>query len=183
MNVLKLLRVFWKHKINRNEFKAVNYYVLYERVNHTSNPMYQYYGEHRYIDKHEDDIDKMIFDNLYQRLNENPDIQQLNIFTHEVVLHPDFEELNRAIFSNMAFGWDFNNLQINTNDQVIEMLATRIMFHNTDHSEAILMSIPETLNLNLNGKIPSLVRTSFLEKEITEQILKREEENGFDYKV
>ena len=181
MNVLKLLRCFWKHPITRTEFKAVNYYVQYERVNHILNPIYQGLGQFRSVIKHEDEIDIEIFQTLYNQLNGITNIQQLNIYTHETVLYQEYEEKNRAIFSNIAFGYDFHNLQINTQTNGVASLATRIMFSdasNIANQNAILTSIPLAINLNVTGEIPFLLRADFLDRQRVEQILNRE--NGID---
>lgn len=181
MNVLKLLRCFWKHPITRTEFKAVNYYVQYERVNHILHPVYQELGPFRSLIKHEDEIDVEIFQTIFNQLNGIANIQQLNIYTHETVLYQEYEEKNRAIFSNIAYGYDFRNLQINTQTNGVAELATRIMFSdasNIVNQNAILTAIPLAINLNLAGVVPSLIRADFMDRQRVEQILDRE--NGID---
>lgn len=177
MNVLKLLRCFWKHPITKTEFKAVNFYVLYERENHIGNAIYQQHGQLNFITKHEDAIDIEIYNNLYNALNEIPNIQQLSIYTHETALFTDYEEKNRAIFSNIAYGYSFRDLRINTQTNPGIRLATRIMFSdagNVANQNAILTAIPLALNLNLSSTISSLLRADFMERQRVDEILDRE---------
>jgi hypothetical protein len=181
MNVLKLLRCFWKHPITRTEFKAVNYYVQYERINHLGNQVIQNYGEFKYVSKHEDNYDQEIYQKLHDSLSVIPNIQQFNITTHETVLYDQYEEKKRALFSNMAFGYDYRDLQINTLDRPVVNLATRIYYSNIANQanqNAIFTAIPLALNLNVNGNIPSLIRADFLDRQRVDQILDRE--NGID---
>lgn len=179
MNVLKLLRCFWKHPISHTEFKAVNYYLQYERENHTANPVYQQNG---ILTKYEDIIDIEIYQCLHDELNVIPNIQQLNIYTHETILYPGLEEKNKAIFSNIAYGYKFRDLQIDTQTNSVVRLATRIMFSdaaNIDNQNAILPVIPHALNLNLQGPISSLLRIDFMDRQRVDEILDRE--NGIDF--
>jgi hypothetical protein len=183
MNVLKLIRCFWKHPITRTETKAVNYYIQYERVNHIIHPVYGGYGPFKYLIKHEDDIDLEIYKQLYQDLSNIANIQQFNIYSDEILLINESEERHRALFSNMAFGYNFRKLNINSLSNSIVSLSTRIMFYDIKDElvrSTITNSIPMSLNLDLTGKIPSLINAPFLTQQQVDQILIRE--NG-DYSI
>jgi len=177
MNVLKLIHCFWKYPITRTQLKAVSYYVQYERINHSANQVFQNYGQFRYVSKHEDTYDEEIYQQLYNSINGIPNIQQLNITTNESVLFDEYEEESRALSSKMAFGYDFRDILINTNNTLVSRLATRIYFtdiNNLTYQNAILPSIPFALNLNLDGAIPSLIRADFFDRQRVDQVLERE---------
>jgi hypothetical protein len=180
LNVLKLLRCYWKQPIDKKEFKAVNYYVQYERVNHIQKKISESYGDFRYVTKHEDEYDLEIYKALYQSIETIPNIKEFHITTHETLLFD--EDKNRALFSNIAFGYDYKDLRINTLDNSIALLSTRLFFadiSNENFQNLIFPVIPFVLNLNLYGTIPSLIKANFLDRDRVDQIL--DKENGFDF--
>jgi hypothetical protein len=177
MNAIKLLRCFWKHPIGQNDFKAVNYYIIYERVNHTINANYNNFGAFRMLVNHEDDIDREIYQKLFEELSIIPNIIDFRIHQSETVLYPGYEDKNLALMSNMAFGYDFKKLTINTQTNHIANLSTRIMFTdaaNLTIKNNIVSAIPLVLTLNFNGTIPSLLCKDFMNKDKVDLILERE---------
>lgn len=179
MKVLKLLRCFWKHPITRHEFEAVNYYVQYERDNPEGYAKFNTYGGHKFLINHEDDIDKEIINSLSAEILKFPGIDQFLINTHETLL---YNEKQSAIFSNLAFGYNFQNLILNTQTDNIARLHTRILFHdirNIDYQNIIFPAIPLALNLNRSGKVDSLYPAEYMDQQKVNQILERD--NGLSF--
>lgn len=174
MNFLKLLRCYWKQPAENGQLTGVTYYVQYERVNHLQNPIYEGYGQYTILAKHEDEIDRLIFEKLYEKLNEIPGIKELHIYTDELIVYGEFEEKYRAICSRSAHGHEFRDLRIKyTNGQQLS-LSTRVFFLNASEDEvrySIVPLLPTSLSLSLHGPVDTLISADFLDKEQVDRIL------------
>lgn len=164
MNVLKLYRFYWKYPLKQKKFLSINYYLMYERENHITHPVYLLSSPFRTIIKHEDQVDEFILLELFKHFQTLQNIEDFTFSPTEFVLYPDYEERYRVILSNIGQGYNLGDLQINTRTNLILNCATRVMFNGyEEYHELVTMLLPRVLNLNLNGKIPSLLRADFLD--------------------
>lgn len=180
MNVLKLLRCFWKQPVAGFGQRAVNYYVLYERVNHIVNANYRNEAEFRFLVNHEDEIDRLIYRELQTSLEQINGIEQLVIYNHEFLLYGDtnIDTRSLALNSNIAVGRDYRPLILSTNTQVVTNLATRVWFSDVADEGArafIDASIPRGINIGGDGEIPSLIGRPFMPRNEAALILKEDQ--------
>ena len=158
--------------------RAVNYFIQYERINHTVNAVGSKYKDYQWISRYEDDIDREIFVQVKQEIEKIPGIEQLRIVVHEAPLYKDFEEKDRAFISQIAQGYHYRDIRVNTFDQSIGTFPAKILFSDASDqaiSNAIVTGLPMALNLELPGKIDSIKRADFLPQHEIDRILKREE--------
>ena len=169
-----MLRCYWKHPIGNNQFKGVTYYIQYERVNHVLHQVFENYGTHRVLNRHEDNIDRLIYEKLYESLSQINGITQLCIYTNEYLIYGEYETKNRALASRSAYGRTFRDLKINFNQFAIN-LHTRIMYLNSADeliSNLIEAQIPIMLNLNIVCPIPqTLIVANFIDNASIDAIL------------
>mgnify|MGYP000861215229 CR=1 FL=1 len=175
MNVLILYRCFWWQQINSKLAKAINYYIQYERINHTKNANFEHFGNFKFLINHEDDLDKEIYKALFESLSLISGIKDLTINRDEIVLFPTYEDRNRALLSNMAYGYNFRRLTINTPKRQLVQCATRLMFSNPiEFKDLICPSIPFSIDIDNDYSADSIIRADFLDPQRVDLILERE---------
>lgn len=161
INVLKLFTIYWRYQL-RKGFISINYCLLYERENHIINPVYQTSGQFKAIIKHEDMVDRQIINHLFIHFKSLSDIEDFTFTEHEFVLFPDHEAQYRAIISNYRPWYNLGDLQINTNTNRILNCATRTMFNGyEEYLDLVRPMLPHALNLDMQGNIPTLLRSEF----------------------
>lgn len=122
--------------------------------------------------KHVDTIDNEIFKKLNDTLSSNPKISNFDSTVDEFILWEPYEVIEKARISKLAFGYPFNNLQINTDINNIVQLKTRVFFSDAKNvKNSIIYDLPLFLDLALTGPIPSLIKEFFLSTEEAEKII------------
>jgi hypothetical protein len=123
----------------------------------------------------------MIFQGIRSEIEKIIGIDQLNIDTKEAVLYSEYSNTTRALFSNLAIGDDFRDLQVRGNFYTpIINLKTRIWFSdrkNEDVSSYILPLLPHSIEIEHQGNIPTLIQSDFMSREESNNVLQRDFEN------
>jgi hypothetical protein len=177
MNILKLYHARWKQDVfdnagNRFKDTVVEYFVQYERVNHIFHQQIQDNNGYRTITGHIDDIDTLLFDEINNGLIQIANIKEFDSGVYEFRPWYEYEQIERAWASKRALGYSFRDLTINTATNRIVALATRLRFLDAQRvKDSVIYNIPEVINLNLQGPIPSLIRTVFYTPDETDRII------------
>ena len=163
MNILKLYHGRWKQDVfndDGNCFKdrVVEYFVQYERVNHIVHQQIQDNNGYRTVTGHIDNIDTLLFDEINNALIQIPNIKEFDSGVYEFSPWFEYEQIERAWASKRALGYTFRDLTINTTTNRIVALATRLRFLDAQRvKDSVVCNIPQVINLNLQGPIPSLI--------------------------
>lgn len=177
MNILRLYHARWKQDVfdehgNYYENCVVEYFVLYERVNHIIHQQVNDQNGIRTVTGHVDEIDTILFEAISNVLNLIPNIKEFDSGVHEFRPWHNYEQIERAFASKRAIGSGFRDLIVNTKTNRIVTLATRIRFSNAQSiKNSVILNIPQTINLDITGQIPTLIRADFYSREETDRII------------
>ena len=176
MNVLKQIHCSWKQPYLRNDAKFINYFIQYERVNHI---VHQVIHNPIYI-THDDQFDVMIYNGIVDEIQKIIGIDQLRVEVSEAVLYREgYSNEQRALFSNIAIGYDFRDIQVRGHNYTpIINLKTRLWFtdkHNEDVRAYITTLIPHSIDIDYQGAITSLIQSQFMSREESQRVLHGEE--------
>lgn len=177
MNILKLYHARWKQDVfdehdNYYENCVVEYFVLYERVNHIVHQQVSDQNGFSIVTGYIDEIDALLFQELSNVLNQIPNIKEFDSCVHDFRPWLDHEQIERAFASKRAIGSGFRDLIVNTRTNRIVTLATRIHFSNFQSvKNSVIFNIPQSVNLDIIGQIPTLIRASFFSPEKTDRII------------
>lgn len=188
MNILKLYHARWKQDVfdeegNVYKNRVVEYFVQYERVNHIVHQQVENRNGYRTVTGHIDQIDNIIFDGINNAINQIQNISEFDSVVYEFRPWHDYEKIERAWASKRAQGYRFNDLRINSrtvND--VASLATRLRLLDAQKvKNSVIYNIPQSITLELDGLIPTLIRAHFYTREETEKIIQEywaEKEEG-----
>lgn len=177
MNILKLYHARWKQDVfdedgNRFKDRVVEYFVQYERVNHIVHQQIQDNNGYRTVTGHIDNIDTLLFDEINNALIQIPNIKEFDSGVYEFRPWLEYEQIERAWASKRALGYPFRDLAINTTTSRIAALATRLRFLDAQRvKNSVVYNIPQVINLNVQGLIPSLIRADFYTPDETDRII------------
>lgn len=177
MNILKLYHARWKQDVfdqDGNCFKdrVIEYFVQYERLNHIFYQQIQDNNGYRTATGHIDDIDTLLFNEINNKLIQIPGIKEFDSVVYEFRPWLEYKKIERAWASKRALGYDFRDLRINTTTKRIVALASRLKFLDIDRvKDSVIFNIPQVINLNIQGAIPSLIRADFYTHDETEKII------------
>jgi hypothetical protein len=181
MNVLKQIHCSWRQPYQRNDAKLINYFIQYERIDHIRhqvihNPIYT---------THEDEIDVMIYNGVITEIQKIIGIEQLQVKVDEAVLWgEEYSAQRRALFSNVAIGYNFRDIQIRGHQYTpIVNLKTRLWFtdkHNEDVRNYILPLMPRFIDIDHQGPIPSLIQSQFMSREEAHRVLHIDDDIDMD---
>jgi hypothetical protein len=177
MNILKLYHARWKQDVfdeHGNQFKnrVVEYFVQYERVNHIVHQHVEVNNGYRTVTGHIDDIDTHLFNEINTSLMQIPNIKEFDSGVYEFRPWLDYEQIERAWASKRALGYPFNDLVVNTQTNRIVALATRLRFLDAQSvKNSVIYNIPQAINLDIQGQIPTLIRADFYTPAETDRII------------
>jgi hypothetical protein len=177
MNILKLYHARWKQDVidehgNQYKNRVVEYFVLYERVNHIIHQQIDDNNGYRTVVGHIDDIDTQLFDKINNKLMQIPNIKEFDSGVHEFRPWFGYEQIERAWASKRALGYPFKDLVINTRINRVVALATRLRFMEAQKvKDSVIYNIPQAINLNIGDPIPTLIRADFFSPDETDRII------------
>jgi hypothetical protein len=173
MDIIKLYIANWKQNVivtstGKNEEKRFSYYLIYRRLDHSTNP--NLIGNS--VFNHNDIIDNEIVTELNSFFRNN-NITEFNSTLHEFKPWNDLAEITKARISKLAYGHDCADVTVNTiNSYSLCRLKARINCLNFDDVDDSLNSIfPNILNLNVNGRLDNLVTETFMDRSSASQII------------
>jgi hypothetical protein len=166
MDIIKLYKANWKKSVfvtssNKNEEKIFTYYLIYRRPNHVANANLNTNS----LYNHSDEIDDEIVQKLDDFFNGNV-VTEFESTLSEFKPWNNFKEIEKARISKIAYGHDCADVVINTNNlHAICRLKARInCFNYADVNNHINILVPNILNLNVEGRIESLVAEEYMNR-------------------
>lgn len=178
MNVLKLLRIRWKQPVYegaRGEKRVVHCYIQYERVNHVIHQIIQKYGQFKIATQHTDELDEAIFFAIYNHFSKIEGVEDLGIYIHETLLYGDAETKERALFSRIAYGYNFRKIELRYNHNSIVKLSTKVLLTDAEKFKtSVSHNIPYYLELEgdfTEKKLASIIDAAFYSSSEATQIL------------
>lgn len=177
MNIVKLYHARWKQDVfdeagNQFRNRIIEYFVQYERVNHIVHQQVEDNHGFQAIIGHIDDIDTLLFNEINNSIRQIPNITEFYSGVHEFRPWLDYDQIERAWASKRALGYPFNNLPVNSRTNRIASLATRLRFMDAQSvKNSVIYNIPQAINLDIQGPIPSLIRADFYSPDETDRII------------
>jgi len=174
MDIVKLYKANWKKNVfvtstSKNEEKIFTYYLCYRRPNHIGNPNLNTNSSNN----HSDAIDNEILNKLDQFFNNG--VKHFESTLSEFKPWNDFTEIEKARISKTAYGHDCADVVINSNDfHAVSRLKARINCLNySDVNNSMNNLFPTVLNLNINGRIESLISEEFMDRTLADETVTR----------